>query len=250
MYDSETTTTTTTGTRAGLRRRVVTVALGLATGLAVLTAAPSPAHASTAASTCVATSQTTDFKSAITRANAAMTKALGNIRTGHYVWATRHLRVVKHQALTANTAATGLIGKPPTDPESDDVPGVAAVLGAGALDHKITMTLVPLLGDQKGKHVTAPLGTALNKVAVCRDAMLSKVIALRPAARDDYVDGLSDTVPGYHQELTALTAALAGTGPTATGRAVLQRVQGVVSATTAEMDRVFGGGERTPGLPR
>ena len=163
--------------------------------------------------------------------------------------ATRHLRIVKRQARTANTAATGLIGKPPTDPESDDVPGVAAVLSAGALDHRVTMTLVPLFGDPKGKHVTAPLGSALNKTDVCRDAMLSKVIALRPAARDDYVDGLSDTVPGYHQELTALTTALAGTGPTAAGRAALQRNKTVVSATTADMDRVFGGGERSVRLP-
>jgi hypothetical protein len=250
MYDSETPTTRTTTTRTVLLCHVATAALGLATGLAVLTAAPSSADASTPADTCVATSPTTDFASAVTRANAAMSKAVGNIRTGHYVRATRHLRVVKRQALTANTAATGLIGKPPTDPESDDLPGVAAVLSAGALDHRITMTLVPLLGDPKGKHVTAPLGTALNKADVCRDAMLGRVIALKPAARDDYVDGLSDTVPSYHQELTALTTALAGTGPTAVGRAVLLRVQGVVSATTADMDRVFGGGERSPGLPR
>jgi hypothetical protein len=246
MYGSATPTTS-TSSRRELRSRIATAALGLATGLALVSAAPSPAHAGAVPGTCVATSSTTDFQSAVTRANTAMSKALGNIRTGHYVRATKHLRLLKRQALTANTAATRLIGKPPTDPESDDVPGVAAVLSAGALDHRITRSLIPLFSDPNGRHVTAPLGRAVNKADVCRDAMLGKVIAQRPAARDDYVDGLSDTVPAYHQELTALATALAGTGLTAAGRATLQRVQSVVAATTADMDRVFGGGERSTG---
>ena len=225
--------------------RVAFALLGAAGGLAAATVVPSSAEAATTTGACVATSHTTDWKSALTAADKALGKARFDLRHRHYVKAAKQLRVTKRQALTANTAATRLIGKPPTDPESDDPPGVTAVLRVSGFDHALTMALIPLFSDPKGHHVVAPLGKALNTTVACRDRMLGRVIALKPGARDDYVDGLSDTVPVYAKELTALSTALAGNGPTPAGRTALQRAQQVVTATDAAMERVFGGGERS-----
>ena len=122
---------------------------------------------------------------------------------------------------------------------------MTAVLRVAALDHSLTMKLVPLFSDPTGHHVVAPLGKGLITVDACRDTMLRKVIALKPGARDDYVDGLSDTLSAYPKELTAFTSALAGDDLTPGGRTALQMAQQVVTATDAAMERVFGGGERS-----
>jgi hypothetical protein len=247
MTATRTPVTTTTRTRSRRTRRVAFALLGAAGGLAVVTTVPSSAEARTTAGTCVATSHTTNWKAALTAADQALGRARTDLQHRHYVKATRHLRVMKRQALTANTAATRLIGKPPTDPESDDPPGVTAVLRVSGFDHTLTMALIPLFSDPRGHHVVAPLGKGLNTVVACRDRMLNRVIALKPGARDDYVDGLSDTVPVYAKELTALSTALAGDALTPAGRTALQRAQHVVTATDAAMERVFGGGERSAG---
>jgi hypothetical protein len=239
------TPTTTNHVRSHGTRRLAIATFAVAAGLAVATAAPTSAQASAATGSCAATSRTTDWKSHLTAANTAMTKALTNLRHHQYDKATHQLRVMKRQALTANTAASRLIGKPPTDPESDDPPGVTAVLRVSGLDHALTTKLVPLFSDPNGHHVVAPLSKGLNTVVTCRDQMLGKVIALKPAARDDYVDGLSDTVAVYPKELTALASALAGDGLTPAGRTAIQQAQRVVTATDAAMERVFGGGERS-----
>ena len=236
---------------SGRRSRLAIATLGLAGGLVAGTGALSAADAAPAATaTCVSASTTTDYKSAATGATTALTKALNNIKTGHYAKATRQLQVVKSKARTANRAAASLIGRPPTDPESDDLPGVAAVLKVSGLDHQITMALIPMFSNPKGQHVIPPLAKGLIRVDECRDVMLGDVIAQSPAARDDYVDGLSDTLPSYAKELSTFTAALAGAALTPAGRTALQRAQSTVSATNADMQRVFGGGERSPGLPR
>ena len=79
---------------------------------------------------------------------------------------------------------------------------------------------------------------------------LTATLRVVTPARDDYVDGLSDTLPTYDQEQTALTAALAATDLTSAARTYLQSAQTVVTSTQTEMNRVFGGGERSPALPR
>lgn len=160
--------------------RVAFALLGAAGGLAAATVVPSSAEAATTTGACVATSHTTDWKSALTAADKALGKARFDLRHRHYVKAAKQLRVTKRQALTANTAATRLIGKPPTDPESDDPPGVTAVLRVSGFDHALTMALIPLFSDPKGHHVVAPLGKALNTTVACRDRMLGRVIALKP----------------------------------------------------------------------
>ncbi len=240
-------TATRTSIRPRRRHRIAFALLGAAGGLAATTVAPSSVEASTTAGTCVATSHTTSWKAALIAADQALGKARTDLQHHHYAKAARHLRVMKREALTANTAATRLIGKPPTDPESDDPPGVTAVLKVSGLDHAVTMALVPLFSDPKGYHVVGPLGRGLNTVVACRDRMLGRVIALKPGARDDYVDGLSDTVPVYAKELTALSTALAGDALTPAGRTALQEGQLVVTATGSAMERVFGGGERSAG---
>lgn len=237
---------TTTSPRPRARRRTALAALALAGGLAGVAGAPPLAAASTTATTCVATSRPTDWKSALTAANTALAKALTHLQHEQFHKAAKQLRVMERQSVTANTAATRLIGKPPTDPESDDPPGVTAVLKVSGLDHKITMTLVPLFGDPNGHRVIAPLGKGLKTVEACRESMLGTVIALKPAARDDYVDGLSDTLAVYPKELTAFTAALAGDSLTPAGATALLDAQDMVSTTEAAMEGVFGGGERSP----
>jgi len=236
-------------TRPRGRHRVAAALLGLVGGLVALTTATSPADAA-AAPTCVAASRTTDWKAASVDASAALAKARTNLARGQYIRAAHHFRVAKNRARTANTAATALIGRPPTDPESDDVSGVAAVIGVNGLDHRITMALVPLFSSPKGHHVVPALGLALDRVDECRSVMLQRVVAQSPAALDDYVDGLSDVVGVYSQELNAMAAQLSATGLTSAGRSAITHAEQVVTATNTDMQRVFGGGERSPSLPR
>jgi hypothetical protein len=228
-----------------LTRRIVGVMLGLTIGLALLTEAPS-AEAKASGVTCVPRSSSSGYKSAVTKAGADLDKALADIRTAHYGKAAKHLRMMRRQTQVANTAAKALIGRPPSDPESDDPPGVAAVLRVGGFEHRLAMTLVPLFSDRHGRHVVRPLAHGLTQAVACRNAMLNKVIALNAGKRDDYVDDLSDTLPSYKTELSAISTELAGNGLTARGRTALTRAQNVVSTTNAAMQKVFGGGERSP----
>jgi hypothetical protein len=244
MQDSDTTTHAVPA--RVMTRRVVTAALGVITTMALVGAAPSSAESSAVTATCTSTSTTTDWKPAATRASTALAHALAHISSTHYNKAVKNLRVMKHQTLIAHSAATALIGRPPTDPESDDPPGVQAVLKVNALEHKVTLALVPLFSDPNGQHVGAPLARGLLTADKCRDAMLDKVIALRPAKRDDYTDGLSDTLPDYSKELTAMSTQLAGDDLTSGGRSALTQAHQVVSTTQAAMKKAFGGGERTP----
>ena len=239
-------TTLRTATRTHGRFRLAAATVGLAGALVTVTATATAAEVSTPTPTCAATSATTSWKSAVTNADAALSKALTNLRHGRYAKAAGHLRVMKNQARTANTAATSLIGKPPTDPESDELPGVAAVLRVNGFDHRVTMTLLPLFSSPRG----TPRGPG-PRSRVDQGRRVSRRHAedrdrAAPAARDDYVDGLSDGVGAYAQELDAMASALAGTGLTAAGRGAVDHARQIVAATNAEMQPVFGGGERTP----
>jgi hypothetical protein len=238
-----------TRTRRGATK-VAAAMIGLATSAALLAGTSSQATAATTSQTCVATAPTIAWKPAATNATAALTKALTNLQNHKYALAVSQLHVVGHQTRIAHTAATALIGRPPTDPESDVPPGIAAVQRVAGLEHTITTKLLPTLHNLTQATAVARVGGKINVAVACRDVMLAKVIALRPAARDDYADGLADTLPSYTQELKAMTAALAGTGLTPAARTSIQNAKTVVTATNAAMQRVFGGGERSPGLPR
>ena len=182
----------------------------------------------------------------MTRARAALAASVADIGHHRYAKAVTHLRTLKIQVRKAHTGATALIGKPPTDPESDDPPGVNAVLKVSGLEHKITMQLVPLFNHLSRSSVVAPLGYTLNVTDACRDVMLGKVISLKAGARDDYSDGLSDTLPGYKAELNAFSTALSTYTMTTRGRHALTHAKGVVTGTNDAMRQVFGGGERSP----
>ncbi len=229
----------------GMGRRILGTVAGLTLAVGALQVA-SPAKASATAPICEPRTTSGDWKTAITDANEALAKAQTRIANGHYKKATKQLRKMKRKIQVATTAATALIGKPPTDPESDDPPGPTAVLKVSGLDHKVTMALIPLFADPHGAHVVAPLAKGLLQADACRDLMLDSVIALSAGKRDDYVDGLSDTLPVYDKEKTALATELAGDGLTSGGRDALKEAQAVVSETAAAMEKVFGGGERSP----
>jgi hypothetical protein len=223
--------------------------IGLTAVAALLTGTSSQAMAATGA-TCTPSQPTIDYKPAVTKATAALTKALNNLQNHQYVKAANHLSIVGHQTRIANTAATALIGRPPTDPESDELPGVAAVQRVTGLDHKVASQLLPTLHGLDPADTVRQVGSRLDTAVACRHAMLEKVIALKAGAREDYADGLADTLPSYDQELTAMATTLGGTGLTDAARTYVQNAQQVVTTTRTDMQRVFGGGERSPGLPR
>jgi len=234
---------------SGTRRHVAAALIGLGAVVALLGATSSEAVASTS-DTCVESKPTTSWKPAVARANTALTKTLNNLQNHKYQRAAAHLRVVGHQTRFAHTAATALIGRPPTDPESDELPGVAAVQHVAALEHGIGVKLLAPFHDLTRTDTVRSLGKKLNLAVACRDVMLAKVIALKPGARNDYADGLADTLPGYNQELKAMSATLASGDLTSRARGAVTKAQQVVTATQADMERVFGGGERSPRLPR
>jgi hypothetical protein len=233
----------------GFARRVaVTVAAPALAMTALQVVAPS-AGATTQVAACIPRTTSTDWKAAVKDAKSALAEAQDHLAHGRYEKATEQIRRMKRRTQVANTAATALIGKPPTDPESDDPPGPTAVLKVGGLDHTITQRLVPLFADTRGRHVVPALTNGLLQADLCRDTMLDTVIALKPGKRDDYVDGLSDTLNTYPAELTAIANELSGSSLTPDGRDALGRAQQVVTETNASMQRVFGGGERSSGRP-
>jgi hypothetical protein len=145
--------------------------IGLTAVAALLTGTSSQAMATTAA-TCTPSQPTIAFKPAVTKATAALTKAVGNLQNHQYDKAATNLSIVGHQTRIANTAATALIGRPPTDPESDELPGVAAVQRVAGLDHKVATQLLPTLHDLARGGGGGGGGGAGGKEGVCRSETL------------------------------------------------------------------------------
>jgi hypothetical protein len=210
------------------------------------TASPPTTSPTTTADTCVPAFNTGTVSGHVTRARAKLDAAIASLQAQRYRAAVTNLRTLKGQLRKAHTAAKALIGLPPTDPESDDPPGVAAVLNVAALEHRVTTQLVPRFDGLDGDTVVGPLGKALNVADACRDVMLQKVIALSAAKRDDYSDGLADTLPSYGNELKTIDTALTTHDLSTLGRSALGKAKHVVAATQAKMKKPFGGGERWP----
>jgi hypothetical protein len=230
--------------RARALRRLVAAlaAAGVATGITLVPVSTSSAAEAATTASCAPT-KTTGWKAAVTAAQKALVSAVASLQSHDDATAIKQLRTVKAQVRIASTGATALIGQPPTDPESDIPPGPAAVLRVANFEHTVNVKLVPLFNQAQGPVVRA-LGLALNGTDACRDVMLGTVIALGPATLDDYTDGLSDTLPSYKQELTLFKNTLATAVLTTAGRAKLTRAQQIVTATSAAMNKAFGGGER------
>ena len=87
----------------------------------------------------------------IKAADAALATASAQLAQDHPVRANAALLVVNRQVQLANPAAMAQIGKPPTDPESDDIPGPPAVMAVLSLDHRVGTAVVPLLNNRHAR---------------------------------------------------------------------------------------------------
>jgi hypothetical protein len=177
------------------------------------------------------------------KAQAALARSVARLRAGQPRKAVRALRSLAVQVARAQRQAIGTIGKPPSDPESDEPPGPAAVLAVLGLDHRVTSTLVPHVSTQKKVRVVSGLGFALQRTHVSRNRMIGKVVALPPAKGDDYADGMSDVLGQFPSELSQIDAALASNGLTTTGRTTLTKARPRVARANQLMLAEYGGGE-------
>ena len=220
----------------------LTVALA---GLSVPDAWSAPAaKPATSGVSAQATTARTAASTPTTNANRALTQAVTELRRHHPGRAVTALRRLNVQISRAHTAAVNLIGKPPTDPESDEPPGPAAVLGVLGLDHRVTTTTVPLFRNHRGARVVSALRSTLGVTHVRRNAMIAKVVALPPeGAGEDYADGMSDVLPQFPAELSRLRTALASYHLTTTGRVGLTVTRNRVVAAQTMMNKAYGGGE-------
>lgn len=190
------------------------------------------------------------YSTYVTRANAALAAAILHLKADHPARAIKALERLTTNTRRAHDEAAAQIGKPPVDPESDDAPGPPAVSSVVALDHRIGLGLVPMLNDLTRPVVTERLRVALWAADNRRDLVLTKVIALPPEGdRDEYADGLADTLTQYTQEVTQLTNALTAFRLTPAATAVLNGALDRVKTTQQRMEAAFGGGERTPSSP-
>jgi hypothetical protein len=177
------------------------------------------------------------------RARDALAAAAARLERHRYTKALASLKALRYNLWRAHKAAVAKIGKPPTDPESDEPPGPPAVIAVANLEHRVTMVLVPFFNGLKKNWVIDPLRYTLLRTHVLRDAMLDKVIALPAAKGEDYDDGMSDTVPAYKAEVTLVTKALNEYQLNANGRNGLTNALARVSATYAKVNERWGGGE-------
>ena len=146
------------------------------------------------------------YSTYVKRADAALSRAINEIRADHPVRANKALDRLTNNTRRANVGATATIGKPPSDPESDDLPGPPAVTSVIALDHRIGRQLIPRFDGFRRPVVSEHLRVALWAAYHQRGVILDKVIALPPeGAGEDYADGLSDTLPVYGQDVSQLT---------------------------------------------
>jgi hypothetical protein len=136
------------------------------------------------------------------------------------------------------------IGKPPSDPESDDPPGPPSVIAVLNMEHHVGIGLVPLFNRMKEAAVVNALQDTLRFTYDDRDKMLNRVIALPPeGAGADYSDSMSDTLGLYAVEVNQITDGLKEYQLIPHGRAALNYDLKRVRATQAKVNKAFGGGE-------
>jgi hypothetical protein len=154
------------------------------------------------------------------------------------------LGTLRRTAGAAHMAAVNKIGKPPTDPESDKLPGPPAVLAMVNLEHKIGVRLPPIFNRMRRARVVSSLGYTLWITHRRRDQMLDKVIALDPEGeRAEYADGMADVLPAFTNEVRVLERALDTYTLTSSARASLTSALNRARATKVKVDEAFGGGE-------
>jgi len=180
----------------------------------------------------------------IQRARTALAKTEDQLALHRYGKALDSLQALRRNVVKANKAATGQIGLPPTDPESDDPPGPPSVFAALKLDHRVTMHLVTRIDALSRIDVVSSLNSTLTRTHGRRDSMLDAVIAL-PAegARGDYDDGMSDTLGTYPGEEKLISSALQNDALIDSAHTGLTNALARVQATDAKVNVVWGGGE-------
>jgi len=231
-------------TRRPARHTTVVGAVVLTVALSGLVAPSTWAADTRRTTTSPATSLRSTAPTPLSRATASLTLALAELRKGHPGKAAAAFNALARRTDRAHTAAVRLIGKPPTDPESDEPPGPGAVLKMLGFDHKVTVTLVPLLNRQKGSRVVRSMANALTRTHVRRNGMISRVVALPPeGAGDDYSDGLSDVLGTFPAEIKQIDTALATYVLTTAGRRSLTSTRARVVVANRLMNNAYGGGE-------
>jgi hypothetical protein len=180
----------------------------------------------------------------IAHARTALSLAAANLRTHHYGAAVGSLNSLIVQVNAAHTAGMAQIGRPPTDPESDDLPGPPSVLAVLALEHRVSAGLVGPFNRLSNARAVDALLAVLWAAHHRRDTMLNRVIALPDeGAGADYADGMADTLGIYAQEVRAFSTGLRTFQLAPRASAGLHNALLRVEATNAKVNRAFGGGE-------
>ena len=179
----------------------------------------------------------------VREAKEALATAKARLDNGQYWKARRSLRRVRGQLSKAHEAAMAQIGAPPTDPESDELPGPPSVLAVFGLEHRITMGLGPHFDGMTRERVVSSLDLTLLRAHNKRDVMLDGVIAENTEEGSEYADGMADTLPSYSKEVDLVTQALRLYELSASGRQALDSALERVRATEAKVNEAFGGGE-------
>jgi uncharacterized membrane protein (UPF0182 family) len=180
----------------------------------------------------------------IQQAKAALDEVEARFAGQQYDTAPESLKALRRYVVQANRAAATQIGLPPSDPESDDLPGPTAVFAALGLDHLVTLRLVSFFDGVTDRDALQSLQYTVSRTQSSRDALLDTVIALAPeGARADYDDGMADTLGVYPTEENLITTALLAYVLTDSARSSLTEVLARIQATEAKVARVWGGGE-------
>jgi hypothetical protein len=227
--------------RSGAKRLIslVSVVLSLSIVSATVTA---PAKAATRSSQQTVASATT--ATPITLANAALARAVLQIKARQIYRAKLTLASLRTYVRRAHYAAMAQIGKPPADPESDDPPGPPAVIADTALEHRVTAALVPLYNGRRRHDMVGAMSYTLSVTHNLRQLMLTKVTGLDPEGDgSDYADSMSDTLVWYPAEVTLVTTALRTYRLTSYGRYGLNHALVRVRLANATMNAAYGGGE-------
>lgn len=222
------------------RRLAVAALASVSFGLGAVT----PAAGATVAAPTTAVAAPAASGTDLQKAKAALDAATAQLAADHPRRARGALKRLRTSLSRAHAAAESLIGKPPTDPESDDPPGPPAVLAVLRLDHRASTRLVPAYDGLRRPRVLGSLSRSLTTTYSHRDATLTTVIALPPeGAGDDYTDGMSDTLTQYSSEVAQLTTARDTYTLTAAGSAALATSLTTVLATQEVVESAYGGGE-------
>jgi hypothetical protein len=152
------------------------------------------------------------------------------------------LGAVRDNVEKAHTAGMAQMGKPPSDPESDDPPGPPSVIAVLGLEHRVATGVVPLFnGSKEEKAFVDALLNTLSVTYTTRDEMLNRVIGLDPeGAGADYADDVGDTGEVYTAEVKQITTALNQYQLSPSGQQALSDALTRVRATQAKVDKAFG----------